>query len=130
MKGDDGKMNDPPAVHIVDDDAAVRESLAALLISEGYRVVTHRHVEGFLSALRRTLPLCVIGDVHFPKLSGWHILEHFRANKIDRPVIMMSGRADDASRNRARRAGAIALLDKPIHKETLLAHLREALGTT
>lgn len=83
-----------------------------------------------MSALRRTLPLCVIGDIHFPKLSGWHILDHFKANKIDRPVVMISGRADDMLRERARRAGAVALLDKPIHKETLLANLRTALGTT
>lgn len=120
-------MGDPLAVHIVDDDTAVRDSLAALLMSEGYRVVTHSHVEGFLSALRRTVPLCVIGDVCFPELSGWHILEHFRANKIDRPVIMMSAHADKASQDRARRAGAVTLLDKPIHKDILLANLRTAI---
>jgi two-component system, LuxR family, response regulator FixJ len=111
---------------IVDDDAAVRDSLRFLLECEGYE--TREFVSGreFLSAGEAGEGDCLILDIHMPGMSGIELLETLRRRGDKHPVIVISGRTDAWTRTRAHAAGALAIIDKPYQVKELLELVREA----
>ena len=71
---------------------------------------------------------CLILDVHLPGMSGIELLETMRRRGDMLPVIVISGRIDAMTRNRARTAGALAVVEKPYQVEEVLDLVRRALG--
>ena len=116
-------------VHVIDDDEALRESLAFLLRTARIEVanVSNRHA-AFLDALPETRKLsCVITDVRMPGMSGIDLLRRLRELKIDVPVIVITGHGDVPVAVEAMKIGAIDFLEKPFDDEVLLASVRAAL---
>src|SRR5260221_518396 len=111
-------------VHVIDDDAAVRDSLALLLEAEGLAVVTYASAQMFLDSAGGDVAGCVLADVQMDGLDGVALLGRLRARDLNLPVVLMTGRSSADLAARAHRAGAVVVLDKPFTSEALL----EALG--
>ena len=117
-------MTDLPDVHVVDDDEAVRRSLAYLLRTAGHVVYTWASGEAFLAGMTAG-PACVLLDVRMPGIDGPEVQRQLAARGLALPVIVMTGHGDIATAVQAMKAGAIDFLEKPFESATL----RKALAT-
>lgn len=120
-------MSGAARVFIVDDDAAVRDSLAMLLDAAGYTVVTFPGAKDFLNAYRPDTPGCIIIDVDMPDMDGPALQQELIQLKSRLPVIFLSGKGTIPLTVRTIKAGAMDFLTKPVEASILLAKVREAL---
>ena len=116
-------------VHIIDDDDALRESLAFLLRTARIEVATHSSAAAFLEKIPDAKLNCVITDVRMPGISGIDLLKRLREMKIDVPVIVITGHGDVPLAVEAMKVGAIDFLEKPFDDEVLLASVKTAIAT-
>jgi FixJ family two-component response regulator len=116
-----------PLIHLVDDDDAVRESLALLLGTVGLRVATWSHPQAFLEGFDRESVGAVLLDVRMPGLSGLTVFEQLRAQEVDQPVIMLTGHGTVEMCRRAFKSGAAEFLEKPVDDEQLLEAVHNAV---
>jgi two-component system, LuxR family, response regulator FixJ len=114
-------------VHIVDDDDALRESLAFLLGTARINVATHASASAFMEAIPGAKLSCVITDVRMPGMSGIDLLKRLREMKIEVPVIVITGHGDVPLAVEAMKVGAIDFLEKPFDDEVLLASVKTAI---
>ncbi len=110
-----------PAIFVVDDDPAVRDSLQQLLESIGFTVETYGSGEELLDREGSLDGACVLLDLKLPGLNGLEVLEILAARHSDACMIVISGHGDAAMKARATRAGAAAMLEKPLRDELLLS---------
>lgn len=115
------------AVHIIDDDEALRELLAFLLRTARIDVASHPSASAFLEAIPSAKLSCVITDVRMPGMSGIDLLRRLRELKIDVPVIVITGHGDVPLAVEAMKVGAVDFLEKPFDDEVLLASVRAAI---
>lgn len=115
----------PPVVAVVDDDGAVRNSLANLLRSAGYIALAFDSAEAFLAFEGYADFSCVVLDVRLTGKSGIELQRQLKDDGIDMPTVFISAEDDDAVQLRAFDAGARAFLHKPIDAELLLRNVRE-----
>ncbi len=108
-------------ISVVDDDPAVRESLAALLESHGYDVRVFESGEAYLSSESVGRGHGLFLDVNLSGMSGFDVLRRMPARVPGHPVLMMTGRIDACMRARAVSAGADALLQKPLEAAMLFS---------
>lgn len=113
-------------VHIVDDDEAVRKSVAFMLRHEGFRSESYASGEAFLKAVKQAERGSILLDVRMPVMDGLEVQQELTARGIDMPVIILTGHGDVAIAVRAMRAGAINFLEKPYEKSALMSALAEA----
>ena len=114
-------------VHVIDDDDALRESLAFLLSTARIAVATYPSAAAFLEAMPTADLSCVITDVRMPGMSGIDLLKRLQEMKIDVPVIVITGHGDVPLAVEAMKVGAIDFLEKPFDDEVLLASVRAAI---
>jgi len=115
-----------PVVHLIDDDEAVRQSLAFLLTSAGFAVRTYASARAFLDALVAVQPGCVVTDVRMPGLSGLDLQRELISRRIGLPVIVMTGHGDVKLAVETMKAGAVDFIEKPFQDETLISAVRTA----
>lgn len=116
-----------PLIHLVDDDDAVRESLALLIATVGLRVAQWPHPQAFLDGHDREAIGAVVLDVRMPGLSGLTVLDQLRGAGADQPVIMLTGHGTVEMCRRAFKTGAAEFLEKPVDDEALLEALQNAV---
>jgi FixJ family two-component response regulator len=116
-----------PIVFVVDDDAAVRESLDLLISSAGWRPQTFASAEDFLSHPSVPVPSCLVLDISLPALNGLELQERVAAERIGMPIIFVTGHADVSMAVRAMKGGAVEFLTKPFRDEALLIAIANAL---
>ena len=116
-----------PLIHLIDDDAAVRDSLALLIGTVGLRVQTWADPQVFLAEFDRQGIGAIVLDVRMPGISGLAVLDTLVAQGLDQPVIMLTGHGTVAMCRRAFKAGAAEFLEKPVHDEALLEALQNAV---
>ena len=113
---------------IIDDEAAVRESLETLLSLEGYRIDTAPDGEAGLAVLGQKSYDLVLLDLALPGQNGIEILAHIRDRHPELPVIMITAYGTVNNVVDAIRAGAQNFVQKPWDNEKLLADIRAAIG--
>ncbi len=116
-----------PLIHLVDDDDAVRHSLALLIGTVGLSVAQWSHPQAFLDGFDRDAIGAIVLDVRMPGTSGLTVLDQLLAQGVDQPVIMLTGHGTVEMCRRAFRAGAAEFLEKPIDDERLLEALHECV---
>ena len=116
-------------IFIVDDDDAVRDSLRLLLEAHGMTVEDFESAAGFAAAYRRHPRACLILDLHLPVMGGLEYLASLAPDGPELPVIIVTGRGDDASRARAFDLGAVGFLEKPVNEHELLSTIDHALAS-
>ncbi|QAY95790.1 DNA-binding response regulator [Methylovirgula ligni] len=114
-------------VHLIDDDGAVRHSLAFVLTAAGHAVRVYESGSAFLAALQTLQPGCIVSDVRMPGVDGLELLRKLRELGVDMPVIIITGHADVPLAVGAMKAGASDFIEKPFDDETLLRAIRIAL---
>ncbi|HJS38818.1 MAG TPA: response regulator [Burkholderiales bacterium] len=113
-------------VHIVDDDAAVRDSLSLLLELQGIAARAYASAEAFLEAYEGQ-PGCVVVDLRMPGMSGLALQAELKRRGIALPVVMVTAYGDVPTARAALKAGAFDFVEKPIEEDRLLATLEAAL---
>ena len=116
-----------PIVFIVDDDISVRESLELLIRSAGWKPETFASAQEFLVRSRTLAPSCLVLDVALPDLSGLD-LQKLVADRIDMPIIFITGYGDVPMTVQAMKAGAVEFLTKPFSDDVLLTAIQHAIG--
>ena len=122
-------MGPDAVVHVIDDDDAVRQSLAFLLRSAQIEALTYETAVAFLDALPGVRPGCIITDVRMPEMSGVELLARLKELDIGMPVIVITGHADVPLAVEAMKSGAADFLEKPFDDDILLASVKSALNT-
>ena len=115
-------------IFIVDDDDAVRDSLRLLLEAHGMAVEDFDSTADFAAAYRPHPRACLILDLHLPVVGGLDFLASRTSRDLKLPVILITGRGDAATRERALALGAVAFLEKPVDDRELLSEIDRALG--
>ena len=115
-----------PIVFVIDDDPSARESLTALIESEGWQPETYRSGREFLSRPRVLVPSCLVLDIALPDLNGFEVLNRV-ADRVDMPVIFVAGHCDVSTTVRAMKAGAAEVMTKPVVEVELAAAMRYAI---
>jgi FixJ family two-component response regulator len=116
-----------PVVFVVDDDVSVRESLELLIQHLGWRSQTFVSAQDFLAYPRQFVPSCLILDVRLPGLNGLELQQRIAAERMDMPIIFITGHGDVPMTVQAMKAGAAEFLTKPFADEVLVTALRHAL---
>ncbi|APW36678.1 DNA-binding response regulator [Rhodoferax koreense] len=116
-----------PLIHLIDDDAAVRDSLALLIGTVGLRVMTWEDPQAFLAQFERNGIGAIVLDVRMPGISGLAVLDTLVAQGVDQPVIMLTGHGTVDMCRRAFKAGAAEFLEKPVDDEALIEALQNAV---
>ena len=119
-----------PTVFIVDDDLSVRESLEALIAVMGWEPRTFMSAQEFLDAAPASGPSCLVLDVSLPDLSGLDVQALVAPDRIDMPIIFITGHGDIPMSVQAMKAGAAEFLTKPFNDDVLLAAIRGALESS
>lgn len=114
-------------VYVVDDDAAVRDSLRWLLESVNMPVRTFANAADFLADFEPDEPGCVVLDVRMPGMSGLELQEHLLATTQFIPIIFISGHGDIAMAVRTIQSGAVDFIEKPFGDQELLDRIHRAL---
>src|SRR5919107_2246472 len=117
---------DTPIVFVVDDDVSVRESLELLIRFAGWEPEVFASAREFLARPRVCTPCCLVLDVSLPDLNGLD-LQKLVADRVDMPIIFITGHGDIPMTVRAMKAGAAEFLTKPFDDEVLLDAIHAAL---
>jgi len=121
-------MVNEAVVHLIDDDASIRESLANLLRAKDLHVRTYECAGAFLKVLPEVEAGCIVTDLQMPQVDGLELIRRVRDFGSNMPVIVISGRSDIWLAAQAARAGAIGFLKKPIDSDLLIASIHSAFA--
>ena len=122
-------MSAQATIYIVDDDIAMRDSLALLLGLKGFRTQIFASAENLLTAYRPDWFGCMLLDVRMPGMDGLQLHAELRRRECTVPVVIMTGYGDVATARGALKAGAEDLLEKPVDDSVLIDVVQTAVDT-
>lgn len=114
-------------MYVVEDDAAVRESLLLLLKLKGYPAKAFESADAFLAAVRPDRPGCLVLDLRMPGKTGLELQALLTERGIALPVIIVTAHGDVAAARTALIAGAVDFLEKPVDEAALFDAIAAAL---
>lgn len=117
-----------PVVHIVDDDDAVRDSLALLMNSVGIDARQYASANAFLEANPPDTTGCVVLDVRMPGISGLQLFKEMNRRRMSWPVLFITGHGDVPMAVEAMRDGAFDFVQKPFRENELLERVQQAIA--
>ena len=120
-------MTDKTVIHVIDDDAAMRDSLAFLLDVNGFEARVYDSATAFLSQAPIAQLTCVVSDIRMPGMNGIELVRKLRGEGTACPVILITGHGDVALAVEAMKAGAADFIEKPFDDAVLLDAIRAAL---
>ena len=120
-------MSPRQTIHVIDDDAAMRNSLHALLVAEGYVVHSHESAQTFINTIQKGDAGCIVTDLNMPQMSGLDLLCEMCNRRMCMPAIVISGRLDAQLIQATKEQGAFRCFQKPFDPGTLLAAIHAAL---
>ena len=116
-----------PIVFVVDDDVSVRELLELMIRWAGWQPEIFASAREFLSHPRVLAPSCLVLDVNLPDLNGLDLQKRVAGDRIDMPIIFITGYGDVPMTVQAMKAGAVEFLMKPFSDDVLLNAIRQAI---
>ena len=119
-----------PLVLVVDDDPAMRDSIAFLVTSVGYDCRSFTSAEEFLRDWQDDRPACLLVDIRMSGMSGLDLQNRLAEAKSSLGVVFVTGHGDVPMAVRAMRGGAIDFLQKPFNDQLLLDRIREAIDVS
>ena len=120
-------MSDKTVIHVIDDDAAMRDSLAFLLDVNGFESQVHESADAFLKRINVDGVTCVISDIRMPGMTGVELVRKLKSGGSTCPVILITGHGDVALAVEAMKAGAVDFIEKPFDDKALLGAIQSAL---
>ena len=121
-------MSNKPLVAIVDDDEPMRRATSNLLESAGFATATFAHAEAFLGSPHHRDMACLVTDMRMPGMTGLELRESLVASGSDIPTVLITAYADETTGLRARKAGVVCFLAKPVPPDELCECVRSALA--
>ena len=118
----------PGPVIVVDDDAAVRQSLKFALELEGMNVRLYESGDELLADPELPTHGCLVVDYYMPAMNGVELMDKLHGRLVKLPAILITARATDDMRQRARNSGFSQVIEKPLEDGTLLDSIRGALS--
>jgi two-component system, LuxR family, response regulator FixJ len=115
-------------VHIIDDDEALRDSLAFLLSSAAIEAKSYDSATAYLNDAKRGASGCIVTDVRMPGMSGIEFLRKLKSEGVSVPVIVMTGHGDVPLAVEAMKLGAADFFEKPFDGHQMIAAVRHALS--
>lgn len=115
-------------IFVLDDDSAVRITIAKVLAAEGYSTTCFADSFSLLKAARRHAPLCILLDIYLPGASGLDVLRTLRAQACNVPILIVSGKGDIATAVEALRIGADDYVEKPFSGNDLVARMKTLIA--
>jgi two-component system response regulator FixJ len=115
-------------VHVIDDDEAMRDSLAFLLDVHGIPARTYDCAAAFLQALPTPCEGCIVTDIRMPDMTGLELIRKLKADGVACPVVVMTGHGDVQLAVEAMKAGVIDFIEKPFSDDVFLGSVRAALA--
>ncbi|MDA9476808.1 response regulator FixJ [Bradyrhizobium sp. CCBAU 65884] len=112
---------------VIDDDAAIRDSLAFLLDVNGFYVATYATATAFLNDVASGPVDCIVSDVRMPGMSGLELVRKVKADRVECRVVLITGHGDVSLAVEAMKAGAVDFIEKPFQEEVLLRAIDSAL---
>jgi two-component system response regulator FixJ len=114
-------------IYVIDDDAAMRDSLNFLLDSAGFGVTLFDNAKDFLDALPGLAFGCVVSDIRMPGLDGIELLKRMKAQSSPFPILIMTGHGDVPLAVEAMKLGAVDFLEKPFEDDRLTTMIESAI---
>jgi len=114
-------------VFVVDDDISVRESLELLIDFAGWHPETFASAEEFLAHPRIPKPSCLVLDISLPNLNGLELQKVIATDRVDIPIIFITGHGDVPMTVQAMKGGAVEFLTKPIDEDALMTAIKTAI---
>jgi FixJ family two-component response regulator len=115
-------------VFVVDDDADMRASIAALLRAAGLRAQTFATPHEFLGSRRESGPGCIVLDLRLPGMDGLEVQRELARAGVTTPIIFITAHGDIPTTVRAMKSGAIEFLTKPFDDGEFLAAIDQAIA--
>jgi FixJ family two-component response regulator len=126
--GGERTLEQAPLVVIVDDDASVRRSTERLVRSFGYRAQAFGSGEELLSSGAAEQAACLLLDVRMPRMSGLDVQRRLIERGTSVPIVFLTALASEEEERRARSAGALAFLRKPLAEASLRGAIEHVVG--
>jgi len=121
------KRTDAPTVFVIDDDAAMRDSIQGLLKSASLRSESFGAAEEFLRSKRPEGPSCLVLDIGLPGINGLQFQRELADAGLQIPIIFITGHGDIPTTVKAMKSGAVEFLTKPFLDQDLLDAIHQAL---
>ena len=116
-----------PKVYVIDDDAAMRDSLNFLLDAANFEVTLFESATNFLEMLARLAFGCVVSDVRMPGIDGIELLKRMKSLDSPFPIVIITGHGDVALAVEAMKLGAVDFLEKPFEDDRLIGMIETAI---
>lgn len=121
-------MSDKMTVHVIDDDEAMRDSLAFLLDVQGLPVKVYDCAAAFLKALPTPCEGCIVTDIRMPDMTGLELVRKLKEDGVTCPIVVMTGHGDIQLAVETMKAGVIDFIEKPFSDDVFLGAVRSALA--
>ncbi len=121
-------MTHKPLIHIIDDDEAMRNSLALLFKSVSLCTRSYHSAVSFLDQNHEIRPGCIISDIRMPGVSGLELQGKLQINNNPLPIIFISGHGDIPMAVKALKNGAVDFIEKPFREQDLLESVHNAIS--
>ena len=120
-------MAETAKVYVIDDDAAMRDSLNFLLDASGFEVTLFENAQSFLDTLPGLTFGCILSDVRMPGIDGIELLKRLKTTHASFPILVMTGHGDVPLAVEAMKLGALDFLEKPFEDDRLIAMIETAI---
>ena len=120
--------NSDPVVFLVDDDEGARNSLEMLLETYDLEVTSCESAKQFLEIVENQGCACLVLDIHMEGMDGFELLEVLKDHQTSFPVVMITGAMDTGIPEKAKKAGVLEVLEKPLDVDELVSAIRRAVN--
>ena len=113
---------------VIDDSSFQRKIISSILKEEGYELVTAENGKDAIESLSTSVPDLIISDLLMPEFDGFYLLEQMNAGKVKIPTLIVTSDIQKPTREKCYQMGARGLINKPVHKDSLLPTVKKILA--